>query len=55
MSVVAAEPPVSKARGFARGLGREFNLLWLGQSVSNIGDKINQFVIPAVLLLLLHA
>jgi MFS family permease len=64
MSVVEAEeqptagspaPEPTKLRGFARGLGREFNLLWLGQSVSNVGDKINQFVIPAVLLLLLHA
>ena len=42
-------------RGFARGLGREFNLLWLGQSVSNVGDKINLFVVPAVMILLLHA
>src|SRR5262249_38679878 len=42
-------------RGFARGLGREFNLLWLGQSVSNVGDRINLFVVPAVMILLLHA
>ncbi|HEX6873973.1 MAG TPA: MFS transporter [Micromonosporaceae bacterium] len=36
-------------------LGREFNLLWAGQSVSNIGDKINLFVVPTVMILLLHA
>ena len=38
-----------------QGLGREFNLLWLGQSVSYIGDKINLFVIPTVMILLLQA
>ena len=36
-------------------LGRQFNLLWTGQSVSNIGDKINLFVVPTVMILLLHA
>jgi MFS family permease len=40
---------------FERGLGREFNLLWLGQSVSNIGDRINLFVVPTIMILLLHA
>lgn len=38
-----------------RGLGREFNLLWAGQTVSNIGDKINLFVVPTVMILLLDA
>ena len=42
-------------RGLARGLGRDFNLLWLGQSVSNVGDRINLFVVPTVMILLLHA
>lgn len=37
------------------GLGREFNLLWAGQTVSNVGDKINLFVVPTVMILLLHA
>ncbi|BEL02166.1 MFS transporter [Actinoplanes sichuanensis] len=36
-------------------LGREFNRLWLGQSVSNIGDRINLFVVPTVMILLLDA
>ncbi|WP_214408860.1 MFS transporter [Sphaerisporangium fuscum] len=36
-------------------LGREFNLLWAGQTVSNIGDKINVFVVPTTMILLLHA
>jgi predicted MFS family arabinose efflux permease len=38
-----------------QGLGRQFNLLWLGQSVSNVGDRINLFVVPTVMILLLHA
>ena len=42
-------------RGLGRGLGREFNLLWLGQSVSNVGDKINVFAIPTIMILFLHA
>jgi MFS family permease len=36
-------------------LGRQFNLLWAGQTVSGIGDKINLFVVPAAMILLLHA
>ena len=36
-------------------LGRAFNLLWAGQSVSYIGDKINLFVVPTVMILLLDA
>jgi MFS family permease len=40
---------------FRKGLGREFNLLWTGQSVSIVGDKITLFVIPAVMILFLKA
>ncbi|NUR26229.1 MAG: MFS transporter [Catenulispora sp.] len=36
-------------------LGRQFSLLWTGQSVSNIGDKVTIFVVPTVMILLLHA
>jgi MFS family permease len=36
-------------------LGREFNLLWAGQTVSNIGDKISIFVVPTLMILVLHA
>lgn len=36
-------------------LGRDFNLLWAGQSASNIGDKINLFVVPTIMILLLDA
>ncbi|NUO60352.1 MAG: MFS transporter [Hamadaea sp.] len=36
-------------------LGRQFNLLWAGQTVSNVGDKITLFVVPTVMILLLHA
>src|SRR5689334_5655825 len=55
-TAVAALP--GRARVAAReagSLGREFNLLWAGQSVSNIGDKINLFVVPTVMILLLNA
>jgi MFS family permease len=55
-STVATLP--TRARDAAReagSLGREFNLLWVGQSVSNIGDKINLFVVPTVMILLLNA
>jgi MFS family permease len=36
-------------------LGREFNLFWTGQAVSNIGDRITIFVVPTVMIFLLHA
>jgi MFS family permease len=36
-------------------LGREFTLLWAGQTVSNVGDRINLFVVPTVMILVLHA
>jgi MFS family permease len=36
-------------------LGRQFNLLWAGQSVSLIGDKITIFAVPTVMILLLGA
>lgn len=36
-------------------MNRQFNLLWAGQSVSNIGDRINLFVVPTAMILLLDA
>ncbi|HIV56652.1 MAG TPA: MFS transporter [Candidatus Stackebrandtia faecavium] len=36
-------------------LGRDFNLFWTGQSVSFIGDKINLFVVPTIMILFLDA
>lgn len=36
-------------------LGREFGLLWAGQTVSNVGDRINFFVVPTVMILVLDA
>jgi len=36
-------------------LGHQFNLLWAGQTVSNIGDKISIFVVPTLMILVLHA
>jgi MFS family permease len=34
-------------------LGREFNLFWAGQAVSNVGDRITIFVVPTAMILLL--
>jgi len=45
----------SKVAAPPRGLGREFNLLWAGQSVSNVGDRVTLFVVPTVLIFLLGA
>ncbi|GIH05607.1 MFS transporter [Rhizocola hellebori] len=36
-------------------LGREFNLFWAGQAVSNIGDRVTIFVVPTVMIFLLDA
>lgn len=36
-------------------LGRSFNLFWTGQAVSNVGDRITIFVVPTVMIFLLHA
>jgi MFS family permease len=38
-----------------RSLGREFNLLWAGQSVSNVGDRITLFAVPALMIFALDA
>ncbi|WP_319462751.1 MFS transporter [Micromonospora sp. RTP1Z1] len=46
---------VATAGPIQKGLGRDFNLLWAGQTVSNIGDRINLFVVPTVMILLLNA
>ncbi|WP_027345357.1 MFS transporter [Hamadaea tsunoensis] len=37
-----------------RALGRDFQLLWTGQTVSYLGDRVTLFVIPTVLVFLLH-
>ncbi|WP_109509250.1 MFS transporter [Nocardioides speluncae] len=36
-------------------LGRQFNLLWTGQSVSMAGDRITAFIVPTVMVFLLGA
>jgi MFS family permease len=36
-------------------LGREYNFFWTGQAVSNIGDRITIFVVPTVMIFVLHA
>jgi MFS family permease len=36
-------------------MNRQFNLLWAGQTVSNAGDRVTLFVVPALLIFALHA
>jgi MFS family permease len=36
-------------------LGRQFTLLWTGQTVSNAGDRITLFAVPALMIFVLHA
>ncbi|MEW9552312.1 MFS transporter [Nonomuraea sp. NPDC050783] len=38
-----------------RSLGRQFNLYWGGQTVSLVGDRITVFVIPTLMIFVLHA
>jgi len=36
-------------------LGREFGLFWAGQTVSLVGDRITVFVVPTLMIFVLHA
>src|SRR5436305_716761 len=36
-------------------LGRQFGLVWGGQTVSNVGERITIFVVPTVMIFVLHA
>ncbi|MFJ1791322.1 MFS transporter [Kitasatospora griseola] len=36
-------------------LGRGFNLFWLGKSISNVGDRVTVFVVPTLMIFVLHA
>ncbi|MGW4378472.1 MFS transporter [Kitasatospora sp. NPDC004531] len=36
-------------------LGRAFNLFFVGKSVSNIGDRVTVFVVPTLMIFVLHA
>lgn len=47
MSVSARKSPAAKS------LGGEFNLLWAGQSVSNVGDRVTLFVVPTLMIFVL--
>jgi MFS family permease len=38
-----------------KSLGRQFNLFWGGQAVSLIGDRITIFVVPTVMIFVLHS
>jgi MFS family permease len=39
----------------SRSLGRSFNMIWTGQSVSMIGDRITIFVVPTLMVFALDA
>ncbi|MFJ5229404.1 MFS transporter [Kitasatospora sp. NPDC088391] len=43
-----------KAR-LPRSLGRGFNVFWFGQSVSTVGDRVTVFVVPTLMIFVLHA
>ncbi|MFE2726733.1 MFS transporter [Kitasatospora sp. NPDC059327] len=36
-------------------LGRGFNLFWAGQTVSTVGDRVTVFVVPTLMIFVLHA
>ncbi|MFD0351348.1 hypothetical protein ACFQ0M_45530 [Kitasatospora aburaviensis] len=36
-------------------LGRGFNLFWAGQTVSVVGDRVTVFVVPTLMIFVLHA
>ncbi|GAA4985590.1 MFS transporter [Kitasatospora paranensis] len=36
-------------------LGRGFNLFWAGQAVSTVGDRVTVFVVPTLMIFVLHA
>jgi MFS family permease len=36
-------------------LGREYDVFWTGQAVSNVGDRITIFIVPTVMIFVLHA
>jgi MFS family permease len=36
-------------------LGRDFHLLWVGETISHVGDRVTLFVVPAVLVFVLGA
>ncbi|MFJ1751784.1 MFS transporter [Kitasatospora sp. NPDC088134] len=43
-----------KAR-LPRSLGRGFHVFWFGQSVSTVGDRVTVFVVPTLMIFVLHA
>ncbi len=47
MRVVKPRRPVS--------LGRGFDLFWFGQTVSTVGDRVTVFVVPTLMIFVLHA
>ncbi|MEV7181969.1 MFS transporter [Kitasatospora sp. NPDC093679] len=36
-------------------LGRSFNLFWAGQTISTVGDRVTVFVVPTLMIFVLHA
>ncbi|MFD8782722.1 MFS transporter [Kitasatospora sp. NPDC059599] len=58
---MTAAPAADAARGGAQPparpapLGRSFSVFWAGQSVSLVGDKVTVFVVPTLMIFVLHA
>jgi MFS family permease len=50
-----AETGRPKVGRLSAGLGRDFQLLWAGQTVSFFGDRVTLFIIPTVMVFLLGA
>ncbi|MER6299039.1 MFS transporter [Kitasatospora sp. NPDC001539] len=47
--------PVPTASTKTAPLGRSFSLFWTGQTVSLVGDKVTVFVVPTLMIFVLHA
>ncbi|MFH9349738.1 MFS transporter [Kitasatospora sp. NPDC017646] len=45
----------ARARPEESPLGRGFSLFWAGQTVSLVGDKVTVFVVPTLMIFVLHA
>jgi MFS family permease len=48
-------PNQSSGQSSGESLGRSFNLIWTGQTVSMIGDRITIFVVPTLMIFALDA
>jgi MFS family permease len=48
-------PPMNVKQPRLNRLSRDFHLLWTGETIGHIGDRITLFVIPAVMVFMLNA